>query len=232
MTETPLFGKAIPRTLRTEVVEMLRDVIVSGGLQPGDHLKENEIAEQMKVSRSPVREAFRQLEYEGLIVAVPNQGCYVKTFVADEVREIFTLRAALENLACQVVIEGDKLQPLDWKRLDWLIEMQKKAIEAGDIDELTRLDMDFHEFIVDKAQMERLLKMWRSLRGQIQVLFYQRFQKLDEVPETVDVDHLAILNALQAGDIAALQRLNNQINTRVATECIAVFELNGNHADA
>lgn len=224
-----LFSKAVPKTLRTEVTEMLRDAIISGKLQPGQHLKENELAEQMSVSRSPVREAFRQLEQEGLIISIPNQGCYVKTFNAKEIEEIFTLRAALENLACELIVTGDKLQPADWERLDTYIQQQREAIKDQAFDRLTKLDMDFHEFICRKSGSERLVEMWRSLRAQIQVLFYQRFQSLEQVPETVDTDHAAILDALRQGDIELITRLNKKINAGVAQDCIEVFHLTNNH---
>lgn len=218
-----LFNKARPKTLRSEVVSMLREAIISGKLQPGDHLKETTLAEQMAVSRSPVREAFRELEQEGLIVSVPNQGCFVKTFNAEEIQEIFTLRAALENLAYELIIGADKLGPEQMQTLASYVERQKAAIQNEAIDELTNLDMDFHEEIMRMAGHKRLLGMWRSLRGQIQVLFYQRFHVLDQVPETVDSDHHELLAALRTGNIDTITRLNKEINARVAQDCINVF---------
>ena len=222
-----LFKRAMPKTLRTEVGEMLRDAIVTGRLKPGDHLKENEISEQMGVSRSPVREAFRHLEQEGLIESIPNRGVFVKSFNAKEIEEIFTLRAALENLAFELVIQGDKLPGEDWEQLDKFILKQKTAMESKSFDELTRFDMDFHEYIVRKADSTRLLKMWRSLRGQILVLFYQRFRALDDVYETVQPDHHLILEALRSGDIIRLKDICREINARVAQDCIKVFKANG-----
>lgn len=223
--ETNLFGRATPRTLRTEVVDMLRDAIVRGQLLPGEHLKENEIAEQMSVSRSPVREAFRQLEQEGLIEAFPNQGCYVKTFDAKEIEDIFTLRAVLENLAFEVVIGKDLLQPSDWETLDRFVEQQRTAIDEQRFNQLTNLDMDFHEFFCDKSGSKHLLQMWRSLRGQIQILFFQRFRALEEVPQTVDTDHHDMLEILRAGDLEGIKKMNREINARVARDCIEVFGL-------
>jgi DNA-binding GntR family transcriptional regulator len=220
-----LFEKAVSRTLRTEVVDMLRDAIVTGKLKPGERLKENGLASQMSVSRSPIREAFRQLEQEGLIISIPNQGSFVKVFDEDDVREIFTLRAALEDLACEIILKEKKLQPDDLERLEAYIEQQKEAVEAWDFDRLTKLDMDFHEFICKKSGLERLLKMWQSLRAQIQVLFYQRFRTLDWVPDTVDVDHSAILDALRQGDAGRFSQINKEINARVAEECVQVVRL-------
>ncbi len=214
-----LFNKAKSRTLRSEVVDMLRDAIMSGKLKPGEHLRENALAEQMSVSRSPIREALRQLEQEGLIVSIPNQGSFIKQFDEKDVQEIFTLRAVLENLACEIIFRENKLQPADFQRLETYIEQQRQAIDARDFDALTKLDMKFHEFICKKSDLERLLKMWRSLSAQIQVLFYQRFQTFDEVPQTVDTDHSTILEALRHGDLQQVVEINKQINARVAEEC-------------
>lgn len=211
------------RTLRSEVVHIIRDAIMSGQLKPGEHLKENLVAEQMSVSRSPVREAFRQLEQEGLIVSVPNQGSFVKVFDEDDVKEIFTLRAALEDLACEVVLREGKLHPADLERLEDLIEQQREAIEAQDFDRLTKLDMEFHEYIYEKSGFERLLKMWQVLRAQIQVLFFLRFQAFDAVPRTVDADHTAILEALRQEDAKQFSEINHEINARVTEECVQVL---------
>jgi DNA-binding GntR family transcriptional regulator len=225
MAQAGLFSRATPRTLRTEVVDMLRDAIVRGQLLPGEHLKENEIAAQMSVSRSPVREAFRQLEQEGLIESFPNQGCYVKTFDAKEIEDIFTLRAVLENLAFEMVISNDLLQQSDWETLDHFIEQQRIAIEEQRFNQLTNLDMDFHEFFCEKSGSKHLLQMWRSLRSQIQILFYQRFRALEEVPQTVDSDHHDMLEILRAGDLDRIKQMNREVNARVAEDCIEVFGL-------
>ena len=220
-----LFNKATSRTLRTEVLDMIRDAIMTGKLKPGEHLKEAVLAEQMSVSRSPVREALRQLEQEGLIVSIPNQGSFVKVFDEKDVEEIFTLRAALEDLACEIVLKDGRLQLADFQRLEAYIEQQREAIEARDFDRLTKLDMDFHEFICKKSEFERLLTMWQSLRAQIQVLVYQRFQTLVWVPETVDTDHSAILDALRRGDAEQFSQINKEVNARVEEECVQVVRL-------
>jgi DNA-binding GntR family transcriptional regulator len=218
-----LVEKPVSRTLRTEVVDIIRDAIVSGGLKPGEHLKETAIANQLSVSRSPVREAFRQLEQEGLIISIANQGSFVKSFDEDDVREIFTLRATLEDLACEIILREGKLQPADFKRLEDYIEQQRDAIAAEDFNRLTELDMQFHELICSKSGFGRLLKMWQGLRAQIQVLFYQRFQAFEQVPQTVDTDHSAILKALRKGDLAMFSEINKEINARVAEECVQVI---------
>jgi len=219
-----IFSQAKSSTLRTTVTDMLRDAITSGKLKPGEHLKETELAEQMSVSRSPVREALRQLEQEDLIVAIPNQGCFVKTFSPKEIEEIFALRATLETLAFERIVERDKLTPNDWEIIEEFLHKQRAAIEAQAFDLLTKYDMDFHEFLCEKSGFDRLVKMWRSLRSQIQMLFFQRFRLLPNIPQTVDTDHEEFLDALRNGDINRLRDMNESINAGVAKDCIAVFQ--------
>jgi DNA-binding GntR family transcriptional regulator len=213
-------------------VDKLRDAIVSGKLEPGEHLKESLIAEQMSVSRIPVREALRHLEQEGLIVSIPNQGSFVKVFDEKDIREIFTLRGALESLACELVLSNGLLQPEDLEHLERFIDQQREAIDARDFDHLTELDMDFHEFICRKSESERLLKTWRSLRAQIQVLFHQRFRTFDWIPHTVETDHSAIVEALRQGDMQRVAQVHKEINARVAEECIQIIHAMGyEHGD-
>lgn len=216
-----LLASIKPRTLRSEVLSILRDAIVWGQLAPGQHLKENEIADQLDVSRSPVREAFRHLEQEGLITSIPNQGSFVREFDEHDIRDIFRLRTTLEVLACELIVERGGLTDADLTYLEALIGQQKAASESADFEELTQLDMDFHEFLCEKAGSERLLKMWRSLRTQILVLFYQRFRAYpDYVPATVESDHRAILDALLAANLERISQLHADINVRVADESV------------
>lgn len=216
-------NRANPSTLRNEVTQILREAIVTGQLKPGDHLKEVEVAQQMKVSRSPVREGFRQLEQEGLLVSIPNQGCFVKDFSAREIRELYTIRAALENLACEFILKDNLLKDEDWERLEWYLQQQQKAIDEVAYGDLAKLDMDFHEFLVEKSGVQRLLEMWRSLRGQILILFFKRFKYMDWIPRTVVEHHNALLEALRAGEPERVVALNRSISDRVAEECVELI---------
>jgi DNA-binding GntR family transcriptional regulator len=220
-----IFSKPAPRTLRNEALDMLRRAIITGQLIPGQHLKEIELSEQMEISRSPVREALRTLEEEGLVESVPNQGCFVKSYGPQQIVEIFTLRTALENLAGELVIQQDALDGADFEALNDLVVRQDQAAQARDLHTLTGLDMDFHEYLCRKSGSELLLKTWRGLRNQIQVLFYQRFQVQERifVSETMQEDHHLILKALREKDLPALTALNKAINARVVDECIASF---------
>ena len=88
-----------PRSLAGDAADRIREEILAGGFRPGDHLVEAKIAEQLSISRGPVREAFKLLRAEGLLKEEPRRGTFVVSLSADDVREIYELRAALESAA-------------------------------------------------------------------------------------------------------------------------------------
>ena len=206
-------------TIENEIISRLREAIISGQFAPGAHLNETEIAKQMAVSRIPIREAIKKLEQEGLVIRQPNKGVNVISFTAQDVREIFSLRARLEEMAFEWAIP--QLTTEDYDQLRMLLAEQKAAIEMRDYDQLTRLDLAFHELICLKAGHSRLLKIWYELHAQGQMLLNLRFRLMpDFTPETVLIDHLDILASIERGDVAYAVRLTNEISERVIGECI------------
>src|SRR3954464_5958021 len=113
------------RSLSSDVTSGLRDAILNGISQPGDHLTEAEIAREMGVSHGPVREALRELEAENLIIIEPHRGAFVRAFTAQDVREIYSLRALLET--AMVHLAQARVQPSDLDDLQALIERMRVA---------------------------------------------------------------------------------------------------------
>src|SRR5919199_1243198 len=93
-----------PRALSRRIVDQLKRVIIAGELRPGDRVLETDLAEQLGVSRGPVREAFRQLEQEGLLVSYPHRGTFVASVPEDEIEEVYALRAQIEVYATRRVV--------------------------------------------------------------------------------------------------------------------------------
>ncbi len=218
----PVFTPIEPRTMQDEIVDLIRDAALRGDVELGQHLPEQELAEQMRVSRIPIREAMRQLEQEGLIVRVPNRGCFVVDFTEQDVIEIFSLRATLEMMAIELA--APHLTAQDFSNLRAIIEAQQRAIEAQDYNELTQLDLKFHEYICIKANHRRLLKTWRSQYVQALLLINWRFRLLPHyTPHTVVPDHTQITAALERGDVQAAIALTKAISQRVTNECIEVI---------
>lgn len=213
------FTQIKQRTIEDEIIGRLREAIVSGQFAPGSHLNESEIAKQMAVSRIPIREAIKKLEQEGLVVRQPNKGVFVISFTEADVREVFYLRAKLECMAFEWAIPN--MSTVEVEQLKSLVEEQKVMIAAKNYAELARLDMRFHELICLKAGHTRLLKIWYELHAQGQMLLNLRFRQMAEyTPETVPMDHLKIIEAIEKQDIASAVTLTDEICDRVIRECI------------
>ncbi len=218
-TAQPVFGKIETQTMENGILRSVRDAIISGSIGLGQHLNETEMARQMAVSRIPIREALKKLEQEGLVVRVVNRGVFVVDFDEDDIREVFSLRALLEGMAIEWAIP--QLSAEDYQALRKLVEAQEQAIASGDFYELARLDMRFHEFICTRAGHERLLKSWREIHRQCQVLLNMRFHHMaDFTPETVPIDHYQLLRAMESNAPDAAIQLTGEISERVQHECV------------
>lgn len=222
-----VFARIEARTVQGTVVDLVRDAIISGVIEPGEKLTELTIARQMAVSRAPLREALRELEQEGLILRIPNRGCVVVSLNEHDIVEIFSLRSMLECMAIRWAIPNFAAD--DFVTLQTIIEASRQAIQMLDLDELTRLDMHFHEHITSRACHGRLMRAWYTNNYQARMLLNGRFRTLsDYTPETVARDHTAILNALRQGDADAAIAITEQVSARVIRECTQILRNRAN----
>lgn len=204
-------------TLRDQVIEQIRTAIIEGRLRPGDHIVEASITEQMQVSRTPVREALILLEQQSLVVSYPNRGYFVQAFTEEDVREIFSMRANLENFAAELNI--DRFTEDDYLTLEGMITRQKAAIETGDFKHVRSIDMGFHRYIVSFSGHSRLLRSWSELVAQVAALLHLRAEGFEYDEMRAAQDHMLIVEGYRARDLAAVMRHNNAINARVSGEC-------------
>jgi DNA-binding GntR family transcriptional regulator len=215
-----LFSEIRPVTLREQIVDQVRTAIIEGRLKPADHVTEITLTKYLGVSRTPVREALILLEREGLLDFIPNRGYFVRVFTERDVREIFLLRTALENLAAELAIPH--LNEEHYAYLERLISDQTAAIEHGEMRDVRRIDMNFHQYLVEASGHTLLYKNWRSIVAQIAALLYIRAEAFPNYDELIVIgDHKAILNAYRSGNPANVSLVNAQINARVADMCIA-----------
>ncbi len=222
-----VFARIEARTVQGTVVDLVRDAIISGVIEPGEKLTESTIARQMAVSRAPLREALRELEQEGLILRIPNRGCVVVSLNEHDIVEIFSLRSMLECMAIRSAIPN--LTPDDFETLQTIIDASRQAIQMLDIDELTRLDMQFHEHITNRACHGRLMRAWYTNNYQARMLLNSRFRTLsDYTPETVARDHTSILDALRQGNADAAIAITEQVSARVIRECTQILRNRAN----
>jgi DNA-binding GntR family transcriptional regulator len=219
------FSPVRSMTLRDQVIEQIRTAIIEGRLRPGDHIVEASITEQMQVSRTPVREALILLEQQSLVVSYPNRGYFVQAFTEEDVREIFSMRASLENFAAELNI--DRFTEDDYLTLEGMITRQKAAIETGDSKHVRGIDMGFHRYIVSFSGHSRLLRSWSELVAQVAALLHLRAEGFEYDEMRAAEDHMLIVDGYRARDLEAVRRHNNAINARVSGECQRAIQVLG-----
>jgi DNA-binding GntR family transcriptional regulator len=194
------------KSLREAARSAIRQAILRGDLKPGQRLVESDIAEQMGISRAPVREALRQLETEGLVVSEPHRGAFVAELSAADMWEIYTLRAAIERLAVRIVTEKASAETL--AQLQQAVAKMDQAAREGDLVRLAALDMSFHEMLCRTSGHSRLLDIWLSMTAQIRTfidLTTTLYLPADKVVRlhTEVVEHIQSGRAEEAGQALA-----------------------------
>jgi DNA-binding GntR family transcriptional regulator len=179
---------ALPRTTVTaEATEYLRKEIVCGSLQPGETLPESQVGEMLSVSRAPVREALRLLEREGLVEFDRRGTARVCEFDLEAVRELGLMRMVLEPAASRLAAESLPKDGLD------AIEKNLRALKAvRRLDDLTRLDLDFHRLIFAAAGNQRLMRAWENLLSQFSLVMRRFHESLEKRVRTSRVRDLTI----------------------------------------
>jgi len=173
--------------------------IARGEYQPSQKLKEEEIATRLGISRPPVREAFKALEVEGLVVRKPRRGVFVAEMAAKDLWEAYTLKASLYALSAELAVR--KISPQDIKALKRIVEEMQTTICAEPVDLLRyqQLHRRFHGIIMEAAGNERLKKFSENLQNQVGRFSYLLFK--DQVYLTASADyHRRIVAALESMD--------------------------------
>lgn len=197
-----IFPRLSPRTYHQDVAQFIRGAIHDGTLTGGTPLVERRIAEDMGISRAPVREALRQLEEEGLVVNIPFKGWYVTQVTPKAMEEIVSLRKAVESFAAERATV--LAQPRELDGLRGLFGEMERAAKRDAPDELLELHLQFHRRFYELAGHDLLLQVWNTMEGQLRL--YLRLHQLtyDTLPHYVKA-HRPILQALVARDADALK---------------------------
>jgi DNA-binding GntR family transcriptional regulator len=187
--------------LRERVRAAIRDAIASGTLKPGDQLVEDRIARDLGVSRSPVREALRQLEQHGLVVSIPNRGSFVAALTPEDVEEVTLLRGALEGLAARLA--ADRMGRRDLRTLEEIVDRMGHLTGRSADEErgFVEADAEFHEALVRFAGHRRLQQLWSVLDPFIWLLAVRDpANKADLDRAAIAAEHRELLDALAAGE--------------------------------
>ena len=203
--------RALP--LRERIHDRLRTAILAGDLAPGTPVIEAEIAARLGASRTPVREALRRLEAEGLLEPRGMRGTVVRELREEDVACVFEIREALESLASRRAART--IRPAHLDKLDEHVAAMRDAVD--DPSEMERQDTAFHDLILMVANGERLKRMLTELREELIAYRFLSLSELERRQATI-VEHEAIVAALRAHDEdAAAQRTAQHIaNARAA----------------
>lgn len=195
------------RSLGRDAAEHVRQAILFGHLEPGQPLREEVLANTMNVSRGPIREAFRILEREGLVVIRRNRGAFVAQLSAVDLDEILSLRMMLEDLAIRQLIQRDNPQHLD--ELQRIVNVTAEYTERGITEEeAAELDMQFHDTIFRCCEHQRLLKCWLTVRHQIHMVLLSRNIAQPNFCSMIVANHQAMIDLLRAKDEARALNLS------------------------
>ena len=208
-----------PRVLRQEVLTALRTAILANEISAGSRLLEADVAEQMGVSRAPVREAIRHLEQEGLVEIFPHRGAVVVGLPEAEIDAIYELRAVIEGRATAASVGS--VGEAELQRLEALIDEMRVAIKAHEVEAIAEFDLRFHGLIVEWSGLTLLRHIWSSLDGLVRVRSYQALDRPGSTAKyflkNAGSSHTVLVDALRAGDPEAAAALARQHVLEVPT---------------
>lgn len=191
-------------TLRESILETIRDAIITGALKPGEKVAEPELAERFGISRTPIREAFRQLESEGYLTVVPRKGAVVVTFSQRDVEEFYAIKSILEGYAARKAC--DKLSAREIDKLQAINDKLRLLAEEADIKQFFKVHNSFHDLFVKAADNDKLTEMIQNLVGRFQRL---RIASLS-LPGRMDFsvkEHQKIIDAFRNKDADLAENL-------------------------
>ncbi|MBS1868078.1 MAG: GntR family transcriptional regulator [Actinobacteria bacterium] len=192
------------RPLYEEAFLAIRTAILRGRFAPGERLYGPDIANELGLSRGPVREALHKLEQEGIVTSSPHLGSSVVTLDPAEIRDAMALREYLETLQCDALVAAVTDELLE--ELEQYVEQMRVAAEDGDAAALTEADYAFHDRLIGVGRSGLARRIWRSIAGQLQMALAVTDPVF--VGENGDIvkEHAPILRALRRRDAAALEK--------------------------
>ena len=184
-------------SLTDEIADVVRERILKGEYEIGEKIKENQIATELKVSRTPIREAFKLLENEGLIDYIPNRGCFAKGFTKQDVDDIYAVREALEELAVRWAVA--RITEPELLALEEQVDLMEFYTKKKDKKKVLELNTSFHEVIYASARSRFLAPVLRSYKEYIEKtrksIFYEQ-----SYLEGILSEHRAIFEAIKDRD--------------------------------
>ncbi len=185
--------------LRDVVFNTLRQAILKGELAPGERLMEIQLAEKLGVSRTPIREAIRKLELEGLVLMIPRKGAEVAKISEKSLKDVLEVRRSLEELAIELACQ--RISDTDMEDMDAAQAAFRDAIAKGDAMEIAETDEAYHDVIYNCTRNTRLVQILNNLREQM-YRFRLEYIKDEDKRQILLIEHEKILKALRSRHVA------------------------------
>jgi DNA-binding GntR family transcriptional regulator len=205
-------------TLREKILETIRDAIMGGMLKPGEKVAEPELAERFGISRTPIREAFRQLESEGYLTVIPRKGAVVTAFSARDVEEFYAIKSILEGYAARRACEN--LSERDMEKLEAINDKLRQMADDGDVRHFFKVHNDFHDMFIRAADNDKLHELISNLVNKFQRLRVASLSLPGRMHISVQ-EHEKIIDAFRKrnGDLAEkLVRKNAEYGGKVLVQ--------------
>jgi len=192
------------KNAREAAFEKIKEAIIKGHFKPGEKLVEQTLAQEMGVSRTPVREAIRRLEAEGFVVSIPRKGVVVSRADKEEIVQLYSIRAELEGLAARWAIENADED--DIRKLDEAISRMEETAASGDLDGVVQSNALFHDAIAQASKSRILCTLLKTLQDNIQRFRFQSLH-LPGRPEAALAEHKEIVAAIKEKKTEEADRL-------------------------
>lgn len=184
--------------LRDEVFNTLRERILKGSLKPGERLMEIHLADQLGVSRTPIREAIRMLELEGLVKMVPRKGAQVAKISREDLQDVLEVRKALDTLAVKLACE--RITENEIVKLKEAENEFERILKTGDTTQIAEADVAFHDVIQLASKNKRLKNMISNLAERIYRYRFEYIKQQSDGGKTLACEHRAIIKHIEEGN--------------------------------
>ena len=201
--------------LRDVVFNTLRKAILRGELKPGERLMEIQLANKLGVSRTPIREAIRKLELEGLVLMIPRKGAEVAQITEKNMQDVLEVRKALEELSVQLACE--RITPEQVEEMKMAAEDFRKVLKSGDVTKIAEADVKFHDIICAATNNQSLITLLNNLREQMYRFRVEYLKQKECYPQLLE-EHDKLIALISGGEVEeACELMGRHIDNQAST---------------
>lgn len=208
------------KPIREITYEALKDAIIAGDILPGERIVESSFAKRLNISRTPIREALRKLEQDGLVIYTPRKGVVVKSLEEKDINDIYTIRTCLETLAMTKAVENVTTESI--AKLRAILAAANKEVEEGNIENAAKIGREMHLEIYQMSGMDRLVGILSSLDEYMDRFSYMSMSD-EERRHTAAREHTEMVDALEKRDLETLIQVSDVHLEGARIKCLHAY---------